>query len=377
MWSHLKLVIFVQLKKQLLAVVLLAMGASAVCAQDTAATTQAKTLTFSGFTEVYYGFDAGQPTTNKRPPFVYSHNRHNEVNVNLAYLKGSYATQRVRATVAMGIGTYMNANYATEEGVFKNVYEANVGVRISRNKNLYLDAGVMPSHLGFESAQSSDCWTLTRSIIADNSPYYESGAKLGYQTDNGKWYLSGLVLNGWQRIQRADGNSTLSGGTQVTYKPSSTVQLNYSTFLGNNRPDSARRTRFFHNAYAILQLSRQWGLIAGLDYGMEQSRATGRLWDGWLGSAIIVRYQPKAQVAMALRAEYYQDRHGVIIATGTPNGFSTAGLSANFDLYIAKNVLWRVETKALNSNDALFTDQRSIATNVNFVATTSLAISFK
>ncbi len=38
----------------------------------------------------------------------------------------------------------------------------------------------MPSHIGFESAVGSDCWNLTRSILAENSPYFESGIKLNY-----------------------------------------------------------------------------------------------------------------------------------------------------------------------------------------------------
>jgi hypothetical protein len=36
----------------------------------------------------------------------------------------------------------------------------------------------MPSHIGFESAIGKDCATLTRSILADNSPYYEAGVKI-------------------------------------------------------------------------------------------------------------------------------------------------------------------------------------------------------
>jgi hypothetical protein len=77
----------------------------------------------------------------------------------------------------------------------------------------------MPSHIGFESAISKDCFTLTRSILADNSPYFESGAKISYSSDNGKWFVSGLVLNGWQRIQRVNGNSTVAFGHQLTYRP--------------------------------------------------------------------------------------------------------------------------------------------------------------
>ncbi|MBO9633385.1 MAG: outer membrane beta-barrel protein, partial [Chitinophagaceae bacterium] len=70
----------------------------------------------------------------------------NEVNVNLAFLKGSYNSDRVRANLAIGAGTYMNANLAAEPGVLKNIYEANAGIKLSKTANLWLDAGIMPSH---------------------------------------------------------------------------------------------------------------------------------------------------------------------------------------------------------------------------------------
>ncbi len=40
-------------------------------------------LTVNGYVEAYYSYDFNQPTTNERPSFLYSHNRHNEFNVNL------------------------------------------------------------------------------------------------------------------------------------------------------------------------------------------------------------------------------------------------------------------------------------------------------
>ncbi|HNC32225.1 MAG TPA: outer membrane beta-barrel protein, partial [Cyclobacteriaceae bacterium] len=176
-------------------------------------------LTFSGYVETYYVYDFNQPESNVRPSFIYSYNRHNEVNLNLGFVKASYNTDQVRANLALMTGTYANANLAAEPGVLKNVLEANAGVKLSRNKNLWVDAGIFASHIGFESAIGKDCWNLTRSMLADNTPYYEAGAKVSYTTDDGRWFVSALVLNGWQRIHRVDGNSLPSFGTQVTFKP--------------------------------------------------------------------------------------------------------------------------------------------------------------
>ena len=144
-------------------------------------------LNWSSYLEVYYTYDFNKPTTHTRPSFIYSHNRHNEFNLNLGFVKANYTGEKFRANLALAGGTYMNANYVAEPGVLKNIFEANAGIRLHKKRNLWLDAGIFPSHIGFESALSKDCWNLTRSILADNSPYFEAGAKLTYTSDDGKW----------------------------------------------------------------------------------------------------------------------------------------------------------------------------------------------
>jgi hypothetical protein len=332
-------------------------------------------FTVSGYLETYYVYDFNKPADNTRPSFVYAYNRHNEVNLNLGFIKGSYNTDNVRANLAVMTGTYANANLAAEPGVLKNIYEANAGVKISAKKNLWIDAGIFASHIGFESAIGKDCWNLTRSILADNTPYYEAGAKISYTTDNGKWFFSGLVLNGWQRIQRVSGNSLPSFGTQITFKPSSTVTLNSSSFIGTDKPDSARQMRYFHNFYGTFQLTEAFGLIVGFDYGVEEKSPESSSTNAWYSPIVIARLALSKKLTVAARAEYYNDSNGVIIATGTPHGFKTTGVSANLDYQIVPNALWRIEVRHFNSKDEVFTREQRATKNDTFIST-ALAISF-
>ena len=351
---------------------------TATCmAQDTTAQQKDKgQLSFSGYAEAYYSYDFGKPADNNRPGFLYSHNRSNEFNVNLAYVKGSYTAERVRANIALATGTYMNANYAAEPGVLKNVFEANVGYKLSNSKNVWFDIGIMPSHIGFESAISKDCWTVTRSLLADNTPYYESGAKLTYATDNNKWVFSAMALNGWQRIQRVAGNSLMSWGTQIQFKPSDKVSLNYSTFLGTDKPDTARLWRYFHNLYGIFQLTDKFGLTLGFDIGQEQKTKGSNDKNTWYSPVVMLRYTPADHWAIALRGEYYSDEQGVIISTGTPNGFKTSGFSANVDYLPVKNIALRLEGRMLNSKDDIFIKNNENLTANNTAVTFSAAVSF-
>lgn len=338
--------------------------------------TDRKPLKISGYAEAYYQYDFQNPTNNTRPSFIYSHNRNNEVNLNLGLIKANYETEQFRANLALAAGTYMNANYAAEQGVLKNIYEANVGIKISKSKNLWIDAGILPSHIGFESAISKDCFTLTRSMLAENSPYYEAGAKVSYTTDNGKWFLSGLILNGWQRIQRVDGNSTIAFGHQLTYKPNDKITLNSSSFIGNDKPDTQKQMRYFHNLYGIFQVNSKWALVAGFDIGAEQKEKGSEQYNVWYSPVVVGKYSPTEKLSFAARGEHYQDKKGVIIATGTPNGFQTFGYSLNADYQIFPNLVWRTEIKNLNSKDNIFIN-RNLELQKNDVSVlTSVAVSF-
>ena len=332
-------------------------------------------LKISGYIETYYAYDFGNPSDHNRPGFMYAFNRHNEINLDLGFLKAAYETENVRANLVLMTGTYANTNLAAEPGVLKNIYEANAGVKISKTKNLWVDAGIFSSHIGSESAIGKDCWTLTRSIIAENSPYFETGAKISYGSDNEKWFLSALVLNGWQRIQRVDGNNMPALGHQLTYKPNSKITLNSSSFIGSDTPDSIRQMRYFHNFYGIFQIHQQFGLILGFDIGAQQKSKNSSEYNTWYTPVLIAKYSPTHKISIAARAEYYHDENGVMIATSTPNGFQTLGYSLNFDYNIRENVMWRVEGRALSSKDKIFTLDNMPSTQ-NYFVTTALAISF-
>ncbi|PST83688.1 hypothetical protein C7T94_14260 [Pedobacter yulinensis] len=356
------------MKKQLLFAAALAAG-SAVYAQEE------PKIKVSGYLETYYGYDFNKPADHNRPGFVYSHNRHNELNLNLGFIKGSYESDMVRANLALMAGTYANANLAAEPGVLKNIFEANAGLKLSKSVNLWLDAGIFSSHIGFESAVSKDCWVVTRNISSDNTPYYESGAKLTYTTDNGQFTATALYLNGWQRIARQNGNSQPAGGLQLTWKPVAGVVLNYSNYLGSEGADSVRIQRFYHNFYGIFQLDSKFGLTAGADYGTQE---TGRGITGKhevFTAVAIAQYRFAEKFALAGRVEYYKDKNGMIIPTGTPNGFQTMGYSLNLDYAPVSNAVLRLEGKVYDSKDPVFV-RNTGPVQANALLTASLAVSF-
>jgi hypothetical protein len=333
-----------------------------------------KKMVLSAYAELYYAYDFANPASHERPEFLYNHKRHNEINLNLGYIKAAYNSGNVRANFALMTGTYAQYNLAHEQGLLKNVYESNAGLKLSNKRNLWLDAGILTSHIGFESAISKDCWTLTRSIVAENSPYYLSGAKLTYITNNGKWLFLASYINGWQRIQRVTGQNKPNFSTQIQFKPNDKLTLNYSTFVGSVKPDTSKQMRHYHNVYAIWQASPKWGLILGFDYGQEQQPKESSKYNQWIAPVAILRYSMSDKFTLAARWEYFNDKNGVMIATGTPSNFQTMGYSINFDYKPENNILLRVEGRMFDSKDKLFKIGKQLE-NQNYMIATSIAVS--
>jgi hypothetical protein len=332
-------------------------------------------VNLSFYADLYYSYDFGNPENHERPAFFYNYNRHNEVNLNLGYINAGYSARNIRANFGLMAGTYAQYNLAGEQPLLRNLWQANAGLKLSRSKNLWLDAGVFASHIGFESAVSKDCNNLTRSILAENSPYYESGIKISYTSENHKWFLSGLVLNGWQRIARVTGNNTPAFGAQVTFTPNENVTLNYSNFIGNDKPDSAAQWRYYHNFYLLLHPTKKFGMTLGFDYCMEQESPGSSQYNSMYSPVVILHYQCYSKLAIAIRGEYYDDSNEIIITTGTPNGFRTYGYSLNLDYSINDKIMWRIEGRGLSSEDDIFMSDNNTVSN-NYFVTTSLSGSF-
>ncbi|MGY6560855.1 MAG: porin [Luteibaculaceae bacterium] len=330
-------------------------------------------FSISGFVDVFYMYDFNKPTGDSRQPFLFNHNRHNEFNVNLAFVNIQYQERNYRSTVTLQTGTYASDNYANEAPLMRTIFEANVGLKLSSKGNVWLDAGVLPSHIGFESAISLENSTLTRSLLAENSPYFLTGAKLsGSFTEQTTWAL--LVVNGWQRIARLQGNSLLSLGTQLTHTLASKTVLNWSTFIGTDFPDEERKMRYFSNFYALVPVNKTIDLIGGFDIGVEQAAIHSSRYNVWFSPVGILCLNFTEKWSSALRLEYFHDPNQVIMSTQTGNDFRVFGFSINADYAVAKNVLFRLEARNFLAQQDIFLNQNGMERNTNFFIGGSIAI---
>lgn len=335
-------------------------------------------LTFSGYTEIFYSYDFNQPANHIRQPFFYTFNRHNEVNVNIAQVKATFEKENMRANIALMAGTYPQDNLAAEPQMLRHIEEASVGFKISKNKNLWIDAGIMPSYIGLEGEVSRDNLVLTRTVAIANSPFFMTGAKVTYITDDNKWTLAAGVFNGWQIIQRRNSHNNLPAfGTKIVYQPNEKWFINSSTYIGKD-PATETKMRYFHDFFVTYKPSDKWEVDFVFDVGAEQSAEKSDNYHIWWTPNLIAKYRFTPKFSTAGRIEYYNDAKNVMGFAVAGQKYNIFGYSLNMDYLINEHLMWRLEFRNLQSQDAIFQkiDEFHPRVKNNFFITTALAAWF-
>jgi hypothetical protein len=323
-------------------------------------------FTVGGYIDGYYGYDFNKPASSDRPYFV-SSARHNEFTINLAFVDLKYTSSRLRARFIPGFGTYINANYAAEPGVLKNIVEANMGIRLFKNKDIWLDAGVLGSPYTNESAISRDHLMYTRSFAPEYVPYYLTGLKLTMPV-NAKVNAYLYILNGWQQIQ--DPNKNKAIGTQVEYRPDDHWLINWNTYIGNEYSASVPQngTRYFSDVYFIYTKEKftATGCIYG---GIQQRELNGESSDDkWWQANLIGKYAVTNKVSLSGRVEYFDDPKSVQITpiTGV-DGFSSYSTGLCLNLHLADNIVARFEGRTFFSNQEVYIRDNNPVKNSNLL----------
>lgn len=317
------------------------------------------------FADLYGALDNQAASFDVRSPFLYHHNRPKNLALNLALFQWDLNHSKYRTTIGIQAGSYREDNYAQEPELLRVLHNASVGLSLHRNGTWWIDGGIFAAHLGFENAQSTENLTLTRSLSAEQSPYYLSGLKTEWKP-NSKWNFAALVLNGWQRIHWNSATNLPAFGMQVTRKTDYWL-FNYSNYLGNEYINSKGYFRHFHNLY-VKYNSGKWSGIIGLDIGAQQFSKQPAQMHVWLVPTLIVSYQLAKKWRTAVRSEYFYDPNSVLLPTYSNQIFSS---SLNLDFKANHLLTLRIEARYFNG---LNTSENTPANRLSLVG--SLAFRF-
>ena len=332
-------------------------------------------VAIGGFIDRYYAWDTGHPRAIDRA-YTTQPARHNEFNVNLAFIEAVLTGSRVRGRLALQAGTSVQSNYFAEPQVgavsggvlSRHIQEATVGVRL--HPRLWFDGGIYLSYVGLEAWTSRDNPTYTRSLSAEFTPYYESGAKVTWQaspTVSAQFH----VMNGWQNISET--NADKSVGTRIDWSPKPDLLLAWVTFAGNEQPDSMPSRLRVLSQLLARWTPIGWEVSAFLDTG-RQARPDGGV-DQWSGSSLIARRAVTPTVKVVGRVEHLFDQQQVLVRTNGSGGFRTSGASFGVDVAPDSRVLWRTELRGLRSRDPIWpTGGASTGSRTDRLLVTSLAL---
>ena len=344
-------------------------------------------ITFGGFIDAYYAYDIDRPPTIDRSffggaLFTTQPARHDEFNVNLAYLEANLSGKQVHGRFALQAGTSVQSNYNNEPTIgivsgpslSRMIQEAYAGYQL--RPTLWIDAGIFYSNAGLETWASKDNPTYTRSLVADYSPYYSSGVRAIWQAT--PTLVARLdVINGWQNISET--NSEKGVGLRLDYAPNGKLALSYYNLFNDEVASGGQvgtRVRVFNGIGAKLT-SGPTTLLGELDFGTLRPSSTGSFASNWWGFTAIARQQIVAKAAIVGRVERYCDPRQVNIVTGLSSAFLGNGVSLGVDVTPQPGLRWRSELRGFFAENAIFPDAAgSIPRKTDGFVVSSLSLAF-
>lgn len=306
-------------------------------------------LHFSVGLDLYYAYDFNKPFNHNRQ-YVTEAARHNEFNLNWGFIKANFDNDKIRANLAFQTGTYPIFNYTSEPSdILKMIAEANAGIRLTNQ--IWLEVGIMPSHIGYEKTFTFNNEMYTQALMTELTPYFNTGIQLSAAV-NDQLDLKLLILNGWQNI--AETNNGKSAGIQVNYRPVDGLELNYSNYIGNESTlNDQVKLRIYNNFYAKYYLEPNWHVTGSFDFG-RQELLNSTEWGNVFSIMVLTQYEINENFNIAARIEHFNDKNEILMFTGMPNGFTNTNFGVTIDYMPVDFVKCRIEAMSYTSPDDIY-----------------------
>ena len=311
------------------------LAATALAVALAAAPAQAEESRLSGVADTFMAWDdaaqSGEPIALVTiPP------RNLLPIINLVALDATLVTHGFHARLVVGAGESLAALHNPAPGrtagpeIARNILQAYAGYTIPIGSGLTVDAGLFTSHIGFETFPTVENWNYSHAFLADYSPYYQAGVRLSYSFTQ-KLSAQLLWLNGWDPLEQDPGFK--SAGAQLAYA-SERVKATINFFLGPARAHPvgpAPSLRGFVDGFVSIAPIKQLEATAVIDAGFD-TRPDKSGTDTWFAGGACLRYQPIAGLAIALRADLFDDTRSRGLITGAAQRLAEITLTVSQQL---------------------------------------------
>jgi hypothetical protein len=290
--------------------------------------------------ETYMGFDLDNQ--NSAPAYVYNHHYLKSPRINYALVDWRKSVQNWNFQLGIHDGDYVRRNYSDQPTWAKLISSAQIQFTPRKLNSLKITAGIFPSHIGFETAWIQNNLTLTRSLLAENSPFYESGIHTQYTSKNNKLTLGLLALTGWQQAHLTTPAKKASWGWSSSYQLNPQILLSYNGFWGYQNA-TGFQPKSYHNFYSTLQ-QEDWKFIVGLDWEQINNPLQKQ---HWYSPVFIAARTFNAQWQVSCRIESLIDEYSLVLTDNTRSlqQESTFGFTTTY--FSKSQFQWRLECKEI------------------------------
>ncbi|MFN5706400.1 MAG: outer membrane beta-barrel protein [bacterium] len=308
-------------------------------------------LKVNAYLEAFYNFTQRDGTINSMPDLYVNHRDLNQLSINTAIIDFNYSKSRFRANAGLMTGSYSKYNYSGFDYDYKNIYQLNIGFELSKKHDIWLDAGIMPSHIGTETIIGSDNMTLTRSLNAESTPYYETGLKLSKLSKDKKWNFALFYLNGWQTIRKNNFYHNVFGTSLVFNDNKNTFGWN-TILIHDIDARTLANDIIFNNFYYKRSINNKLNVFLGYDIMANTYNINSRMLN-WTTATIITSYKFNTKHSIALRAEQYKNYSENLsqgLLSYMPYNIDYLSASINHDYRINNSLMFRSELKYLKTD---------------------------
>jgi hypothetical protein len=217
----------------------------------------------SGYADVYYAADndASIDVLSSMRRFSFINSKKDQFGLNVAQISTNFQYKdQVRGNITFHAGDLAQSAWVGYTS-YPLIQQANVGINIT--DNVWLDAGYFLTHIGAEYVLPKENWLSSHSLVTYYEPFYQAGARIGYETTSFTAQLS--ILNGHGIFEENNYNKTL--GIYLSYLPMNSLTLTYASDIGNEIPGGTELGRLFmhHNFVALYNITPELAVKGQFD----------------------------------------------------------------------------------------------------------------
>ena len=336
-----------------------------VSPNDTSSISPKHTLTFSGYMEVYYNYSFNKPADGLISGRAFDI-RHNQFTLSVLQTKLTYEKPKSKLVIDLIFGSNVELIRFGNPGITAIIKQAYFSYQFS--KAIQLTVGQYATHVGYEAIESTINFNYSVSYLFTNGPFYHTGLKLDIALSKQIGLMVGIV-NGWDQLM--DYNNKKSFTAQLSFHLNKNWDL-YLNWIGGDEYNGPSAFGIIGGSFTnLFDITSRYQINDKINVGLNSTfgffKTGSEMFissdpysrdNTWNGIALYFNYIFSDYVALALRAERFED-------IGNIRYFKNLGLASALTLtgnfHLGNNFHIYPECRWDNSSNLFYTQKNNLS----------------